>query len=80
MARNLYVVSMALGRKGKDIETWPGPGSTYIRNKAIVMVKELQKEIDTGKWDERKRDGYTLRACIEELDPRTLDLISVIEI
>ncbi len=74
------MVSMALGQKDKDIETWPGPGGTYIRNKAISMAKELQKEINAGKWDERKRDGYTLRACIEELDPRTTDLISVIEI
>ena len=80
MARNFYMVSMALGTQNKDIETWPGHGGTYIHNKAIAMAKELQKEIDTGKWNERKCDGYTLRACIEELDPRTMDLISVIEI
>ncbi len=80
MRRNFYMVSMVLERENEDIETWTGFGGTYIRNKALATAREVQKEIDGGKWDERKKDGCTLRMCVEEFEPKTFDLLSVTKV
>jgi hypothetical protein len=81
--KSLYIISMALskGQPGyeEDIKTW-ATGSTYSRNKAISIAKDKQKEIDAGKWDERKEPDCKLRMCVGEYNPKTLDLLSIIEL
>ncbi len=80
MSKEFYVVSMELGTKSEAVETWPGWGGSYNREEAIAIAKELKKEINNGKWDERKKDGYILQMCVDVLDDETLDLLSIIRV
>jgi Fe-S-cluster-containing hydrogenase component 2 len=62
------------------IEAWQDWGGSNDKNKAIDIAKKVQKDIDAGKWDVRKRDGYKLQMVVEKCNDETLDLIEVIEI
>ncbi len=79
MLRKYYMVSMELGTDTNAVETWPGWGGSYDREEAISLAQKIQKEIDNGKWDKRKKEGYALRMCVDVLDDNTLELLSIIK-
>ncbi len=75
-----YVVSMELGTETKAIKTWPEFGGSYVREEALDSARRIQAEIDSGKWDDRKRDDYSLRMCVDVVNDKTLELLSVIKV
>ena len=49
------------------LEWWLIMG-TEDKEEALTIARNMQQEINEGKWDERKRDGYTLHMYIAVYD------------
>ncbi len=80
MAKIYYQVRMELRAENEIRNAWQDWGGSNDANEATETAQKIQKEIDEGKWDNRKQDGCTLQMCVEELDDETFDLLSIIEV
>lgn len=75
-----YQPSMELYNEQTVKKVWRDWGIFDNLADATNYAKQIQKDIENGKYDSRKEEDFDIRMCIEIIDKNTFEFVQVIDI